>query len=126
MNLHGVLKNLSPVKKGRTASFLDGQVSDSTSRMRNVGFRGVQRKKLLEFSQSGTAVVPKDCQVKMSRQWHEMVKNSTKITASDKTFEMSDEVEDKPVTLSEVNKMEEYTRVTVIVKVLSKHDPRKL
>ena len=59
----------------------------------------------------------------MSRQGHEMevlLKNSTKIGASGKVFDMCDEMEDKPVPLAEVQKMAEYTRVTVIVKVLSK------
>ena len=127
--LHGVMRNLSPVKKGKRASFFEGHMSDGTSKMRVVGFKAEQRKKLLEFSETGVPVVLKDCQIKMSRQGHEMevlLKNSTKISASGKVFDMCDEMEDKPVPLAEVHKMAEYTRVTVIVKVLSKRKAVKL
>ena len=39
---------------------------------------------------------------------------------------MSDEIDEMPVALSEVQKLEEYTRVPTIVKVLSKCKPFKL
>ena len=39
---------------------------------------------------------------------------------------MCDEMEDKPVPLAEVQNMAEYTRVTVIVKVVSKRNVVKL
>ena len=104
-------------------------MSDGTSRLRVVGFKAEQRKKLLEFSQSGAPVLLKDCQSKMSRQGHEMevlLKNSTKISASGKTFEMCDEMDDQHVSLCEVQTMAEYTRVTTIVKVLLKRRAVKL
>ena len=39
---------------------------------------------------------------------------------------MSDEIDERPVALSVEQKMEEYTKVTTTVKVLSKHKPLKL
>ncbi len=51
------------------------------------------------------------------------MKNSTKITQSGKTFEMGEEAEDKPVDLSEVQKIDEFT---VIVKILSSREAIKL
>ncbi len=39
-----VTVNLSSVKKGRRASYFEGHMSDGTSRMRVVGFKGEQRK----------------------------------------------------------------------------------
>ena len=107
-NLHGVMRNLSPVKRGKRASYFEGHMSDGTSRMRVVGFKAEQRKKLLDFSEKETPVVLKDCQIKISRQGHEMevlLKSSTKISASDKEFDMSDEMQDKPTSLAEVKKM---------------------
>ena len=98
-NLHGVVRNLSPVKKGRRASYFEGHMTDGTSRMRLIGFKAEQRKKLLEFSESGAAVVVKDCHIKVLRKGHEMevlLKNSSKISASGKKFDMSDEMVDKP------------------------------
>ena len=61
-NVHGMLRNLSPVKKGRRASYFEGHMSDGTSRMRVVGFKSEQR------NECGTPVLLKGCQVKMSRQ----------------------------------------------------------
>ena len=46
-------------------------MSDGTSRMRVVGFKADQRKKLLEFSQTEAPVVLKDCQIKISRKGHD-------------------------------------------------------
>ena len=105
-------------------------MSDGTSRMRLIAFKAEQRKKLLEFSQTGAPVVWKDCQIKILTKGHKMevlLKNSSKLSASGSImFDMCDEMEDKPVPLSEVQKMREYTRVTVIVKVLSKRKAVKL
>ena len=124
-----MLRNLSPVKRGRKSCYFDGHMSDGTSRMRLVGFKAEQRKKLLEFSQTGAPVVLKDCWIKVSRQGHEMevlLKNSTTICESGKTSDLCEDMENKPIPLSEVQKMVEYTRVTVIVKVLSKRKTVKL
>ena len=65
----------------------------------------------------------KDCQIKMPRQMEVL---STKIAASGKTFEMCDETEHESVPLFELQKMEEYSLATVIVKVLSRHQVTKL
>lgn len=127
-NVHGLLCTLSPVKKGRKASYFDGCVSDGTSQMRVVGFRADQRKKLLDLSEKGESVLFKDCQIKLSRQGHEMevlLKNSTKISASEKSFDIT-ESEDKPIALVEAHNLPEYSRVTVLVKVVSKRKAVKL
>ena len=109
-NIHGVLMELSPVKKGKRSNFFEGQMSDGTSRMRFVGFKAEQRKKLVDFSQSGKPVALKDCEVKVSRQGHQMkilLKNSTEISISMKTINVSNEAESGPVLLTEVEKMPE-------------------
>ena len=51
-NLHGVLKTLSPVKKGKTCRYFDGVLTDGTSTMRLVGFRQDQQKRLITFSEN--------------------------------------------------------------------------
>ena len=86
-NVHGALMQLSPVKKGKRSNFFEGQMSDGTSRMRFVGFKAEQRKKLVDFLQSGKPVDLKDCEIKVSRQGHQMevlLKNSTEICTSRK------------------------------------------
>ena len=54
------MRNLSPVKKGKRGSFFEGHMSDGTSKMRVVGFKAEQRKKLFEFSETGVLVVLPD------------------------------------------------------------------
>ena len=51
-NLHGVLKTLSPVKKGKTCRYFDGVLTDGTSTMRLVGFRQDQQSDSLHFQKT--------------------------------------------------------------------------
>ena len=51
-NIHGVLKTLSPVKKGKHSNFFDGVLTDGTSDMQVVGFRSENRRGLGAFSDS--------------------------------------------------------------------------
>lgn len=57
-----------------------------------------------------------------------LLKSATVIKLSTKTFDLSNDIDAQltPVTLAEVHKMSEYSKVTTVVKVLSKHEPVKL
>ena len=50
-NLHGVPKNLSPVKQDKKASYFDGQLSDGSCRIHFVGFKAEHCKRLLPFTE---------------------------------------------------------------------------
>ena len=108
-------------------------MSDGSCRIRFVGFKAEQRKILPSFTEKDEPVELQNCQIKRSRQGHEMedlvlLKTATVIKPSTKTFDLSNDIDTSPtpVTLVEVHAMPEYSKVTVIVKVLSKGDPIKL
>ena len=61
----GVLGDISPMKKGRGASYFDGEIFDDNRRVRLFGFDGSIRKRLME--ETGNAVVLSNCQVKKAR-----------------------------------------------------------
>ena len=58
----GVLGDISPMKKGRGASYSHGEILDDNRRARLYGFDGAIRKRLSE--DMGNAVVLTNCQVK--------------------------------------------------------------
>ena len=121
-NIYGVLKTLSPVKKGKHSNFFDGVLTDGTPDMHVVGFRSEHRRRLGAFSDSKDPVTLQDCQVKLSRQGHEMealLKNTTKISPSAKIFKIPDEDQSGhgSVTLAEVEDRQTFDKVTVVVKV---------
>ena len=57
-----------------------------------------------------------------------LLKSTTTIKPSIKVFDLSNDIDTQPspVTLAEVHKMSEYSKVTTVVKVLSKGEPVKL
>ena len=128
-NLHGVVKNLSPVKKGRNSIYFDGVLTDGTSTLRLVGFRTDQQKRLSTFSRDRTPVSLQNCEVKQSRQGHTMevmLKNSTHIVQSSKEIPMPDDPEpEEPsvVTLLQLKKIQPFQKITTNVKVLLKKTP---
>ena len=64
--VHGVLSNLSPMKKLKTCCFFDGQLSDGKASVRFFGFDAGVRRKLLEFEETKQSVSLSNCEVKHS------------------------------------------------------------
>jgi len=129
-NLHAVVKSLSPVKKGRHSIYFDGVLTDGSSTLRMVGFRSEQQKRLSAFSRDKTPISLQNCEIKQSRQGHQMevmLKNSTQIVKSPKVIEVPDE-EDIPeipavITLSQIRHIQQFQKVSTEVKVLVKREP---
>ena len=44
--VHGVIRSLSPMKKGKAFNFFHAKLTDGKTQMRLVGFQDVQRKRL--------------------------------------------------------------------------------
>ena len=54
--IHAVVTSVSPMKKSRTSSFFDGEISDGKACMRVSGFNAGVHRKLVEFEESKSAV----------------------------------------------------------------------
>ena len=128
-NLHGVIKTLSPVKKGRNSNYFDGVLTDGTSTLRLVGFRSEQQKRLNSFSRKKTPVSLQNCEIKPSRQGHSMevmLKTATQILHSPKVIEVTDEdVPETPQvrTLLQIPQIQPFPKIAADVKVILKKDP---
>ncbi len=47
--IHAVVDSLSPMKKSKTCSYFDGQITDGKTTMQVFGFDAGMRRKLVEF-----------------------------------------------------------------------------
>lgn len=65
LQICGVVGQISPMKKGKSASYFDGEMSDGRGKVRLYGFDDNIRKRLLDAS--GSAVVLDNCHVKKAR-----------------------------------------------------------
>ena len=95
-NIHGVTRNQS--SKAKKASYFEGQMSDGSCRIRFVGFKAEHRKRLIPFSEKDEPVELENCQLKISRQGHEMevlLKTATIIKPSTSTFDLSNDVDEQ-------------------------------
>ena len=50
--IHAVVQSVSPMKKSKTCSYFDGEVTDGKSTVRVYGFDCGVRRKLVEFGES--------------------------------------------------------------------------
>ena len=126
-SIHGAVVTLSPVKKGRKAMFFDGLLADETSQIRLVGFQGMQQRKLNDYHQRNIAVALENCEVKPARQgegYEVMLKTSTQ---SPKKLDVVSLMADittasKTVTLSSLESLDVFQKVTVNIKVVELKD----
>ena len=72
--IHGVLKELSPIKKSRSlgCNYYNGVLTDGEKEMRLVGFDCDSHAKLSGCCSSKEAVVIKKCQIKKARQSNDL------------------------------------------------------
>ena len=126
-SIHGAVVTLSPLKKGRKATFFDGLLADETSQ---VGFQGMQQRKLNDYHQKNIAVTLENCEVKPARQgegYEVMLKTSTLIKQSPKKLDVASLMADiatasKTVTLSSLESLDVFQKVTVNIKVVELKD----
>ena len=129
-SIHGAVVTLSPVKKGRKAMFFDGLLADESSQIRLVGFQGMQQRKLNDFHQRNVAVALENYQVKPACQgegYEVMLKTSTIIKESPKKLDVASLMADiatasKTVTLSSLEILDVFQKVTVNIKVVELKD----
>lgn len=131
--IHGLVTSLSPLKKGRTASFFDGTLSDKSGKMRIVGFNADHQKVMKEFMNKKEPVQLTDCQIKPARRGSDMeimFKGTTKLHPSPKKFDISTFHfgGDGPaeINLAQLQSFNDYDRVTVNIKVLTATNPTEV
>ena len=126
--LHGVL---SPMKKSKTCSYFDGEVTDGKACIRVFGFDAGVRKKLAFFQEAKDAVMISNCEVKNSRKGKELevlVSKNTELCKSEKQFDIdiSNNVVSKTVSsnivLGKLKETPAFQRVNVVVKAIRLED----
>ena len=128
--IQGIITELSPIKKGKTTTYFDGEIADDQSRKRLFGFDKEVRRRLLEHREKNEPVVLSHCEVKQSKfadKLEVLVGKSTAVEKSKKVFHVKKETADKRIIqLSELEEIPEFTRVTVEVKVEQTDDPMEV
>ena len=125
--VHAVPSSLSPMKKSKTCSFFDGEVTDGKQTMRLFRFDTSVWRKLVEFDESKDTVALSNCEVKRSykgEQLEILVTKRTDIEKSEKVFNIDSTNRNmgKIIILKEVGSLAPFQRVTVEVKVVHVDD----
>ena len=124
--IHAVVMIVSPLKKGRTCSYFDGEISDGQAKMRVFGFDSGVRRKLLDYEGKEDAVMLSHCEVKRARQGDELevlVTKFTKVEKSPKSFDVSKGATcENVVEVSKVKELASFERVTVQEKAVRVDD----
>lgn len=87
--IHRVVASLSPMKKGKSASFLEAKITDGDTEMPLVRFQGSQRKRLADFQEKSESVTLQNCKIKKARQSDDLevlLKSATKVKKSPRKF----------------------------------------
>ena len=126
--VHGVVASLSPMKKGRSANYFEGRITDGDTEMRLVGFRDAARKKLVSFQKSSSPVSLEKVTIKRARDSSDLellLNNSSNITHSPKKFKISPRKPDL-ISLEILPNLSVYTEVNFKAKVIDLQKPEKI
>ena len=132
--IRGVVTSMSPMKKGRTCNYFDGEITDGKTSMRLFGFDSAAgvRRKLMEFEGKAESVTLSKCEVKRARQGTNLeilLGKYTDVQRSDKAFSVEsvvDKKNGKRILLNELPDLMPYERVSVAVKALRVEDPMEV
>ncbi len=124
--IHGVVTSISPMKKSRSCSYFDGEITDGKANMRIFGFDAAAgvRKKLLEFEGKKESVMLSKCEVKRARQGDQMevcVGKYMEVEKSEKVFDVgnvADKKKGKAIVLSGLGQLSQFQRVSAAVKAI--------
>ena len=122
--IHGVLTALSPMKKSKTCSYFDGEVTDGKATMRVFGFDCGVRRRLIEFEDGKNPLVMSNCEVKRSRRGDQLeilLSKHTEVEKSAKVFDVDSacvKAGGKVIMLKQLEQLVAFQRVTVEVKAL--------
>ena len=86
-----MVTSVSPMKKSKSCSFFDGEITNGKACMRVFEFDVSVRRKLVEFEATKSAVTLAKCEVKSSRKGEELeglLKKHTDLLKSQKVFDI--------------------------------------
>ena len=89
----GVVTELSPMKRGRSCTYYDGELSDGRSKVRLFGFDAKSRESLNTFYEKKEGVAISSCEVKSSRSggnFELLVRKQSTIEKSTKEFDCAE------------------------------------
>ena len=65
--VNSVVKAISPMKKAKTCSYVDGKITDGKAKLRVFGFDAGVRRKLVELEKNNEPVQLTNCEIQKSR-----------------------------------------------------------
>ena len=121
-SIHGVVSELSPIKKSRYSEYFEGNVYDGQSTMRLVGFKKSQQNKMKQMMENKQPIHIDDCQIKSAQRGNRLdilLKSSSKIMKSPKKIDTTNmRSENEEICLDELDARNEYDKITTKVKVI--------
>ena len=109
--VRGIVTVVSPMKKGKTCKYFDGELADDKARIRLFGFNNNVRQKLLEHHRNKDSIIIRKCEVKHARKGDKlevMLAKQTEIDNCSNTFVVSQE--DNISCLTDLNDLDEYAQ----------------
>ena len=92
--IQGKVTLLSPMKKGETCQYFDGESADETAKIWFIGFSSTVRQRLLKFQEKDNPVASSHCQIQQSKRtdFLELKLNTTEVQKANKEFNIPDDI----------------------------------
>lgn len=129
-SVHGLVGSLSPMKKGKKATYFEGKLVDDHRQVRVVGFNPTQRTTLADFQAKSVPINVADCQIKQARHSSDLeivMHSRTTIQASPKKISTNiSAATSSAITLDQMQSLNDYDKLSFEAKVLSVDQPAKV
>ena len=129
--VHGVLANLSPMKKSKTTDnrYFDGHLTDGVTNIRLIGFDTSQQQRLADYSENQTPVKLSKCQVSNSMvegKLQVVLKTYSSIDESPTKFSIPENMILQPgakLDIGQIHAVQDFQKVSVAVKPIKVSAP---
>lgn len=125
----GILKSLSPLKISRSnTDYFDGELADSTGKIRAFGFNAPMHKKLQQLHVAKWPILLTGCNITLNANSSSLevkLLGQTKLSEADIEMSFEDST-DNDVKITQIREMADYEKVKVQAKVITTLDPVKV